>query len=54
MQDAFALAAAAVWFALNIALWVAIEGTVALFGWSLGMAAAYLAGFFAFLSHRER
>jgi hypothetical protein len=54
MQDAFALAAAAVWFALNTVLWNTIESTIELFGWSLGMAAVYLAGFFAYLSHRER
>lgn len=54
MRDALGLTAAAVWFALNIVLWVIIEGTIELFVWSLGMLAAYLAAFFAYLSHRER
>lgn len=54
MRDALALSATAAWFALNIILWVVIEGTLELFGWSLGMLAVYLASFFAYLSHREQ
>jgi hypothetical protein len=54
MQDALALAAAAIWFALNIVLWVVIETTEALFGWSVAMAAVYFAGFFGYLDYRDR
>jgi hypothetical protein len=54
MKDALALTAAAVWFGLNIVLWAVIESTLELFGWSLGMGAIYLAGFFGYLSHRDR
>lgn len=54
MQDVLALAAAAIWFAVSVFLWVTIEGTLELFGWSLGMGVAYLAGFFGYLGYRDR
>jgi hypothetical protein len=54
VKDAIALTAAAAWLALNICLWAVIDGALELFGWSLGMGAAYFGGFFAYLSHRER
>jgi hypothetical protein len=39
---------------LNITLWVVIETALELFGWSLGMGAIFIGGFFGYLSHRER
>jgi len=54
VKDVLALLAAAVWFALNITLWVVIETALELFGWSLGMGAIYVAGFFGYLGYRYR
>jgi hypothetical protein len=54
IRDGFALAAAAAWFASNIALWIVVETAIELFGWSLVMGAAYFAGFFAYLGYRIR
>ena len=53
MKDALALAAAAVWFALNIILWIVVETAVELLGWSLAMGAVYFAGFFSYLGYRD-
>jgi hypothetical protein len=41
-------------FALNILLSAVIESALELFGWSLGMGALYLAGFFGYLGDRDR
>ena len=54
MRDAPALAATAVWFALNIVLWIVVETAIELLGWSVVMGAAYFAGFFGYLGYRER
>lgn len=54
MKDALALAAAAIWFALNIVLWVVVETALELFGWSVAMGTAYFAGFFGYLGYRHR
>jgi uncharacterized PurR-regulated membrane protein YhhQ (DUF165 family) len=54
MQDALALTATAVWFAVNIILWVIVETALELFGWSVAMGAVYFTGFFGYLGYRDR
>jgi hypothetical protein len=54
VKDALALAAAAVWFAVNIVLWIVVEAAEALFAWSVAMGAVYFTGFFAYLGYRDR
>jgi hypothetical protein len=54
VKDALALAAAAVWFAVNIVLWIVVEAAEALFAWSVAMGAVYFTGFFAHLGYRDR
>lgn len=54
VKDALAPAAATVWFALNIVLWIVVETAVVLFGWSLAMGAGYFTGFFGYLGYRDR
>ena len=54
MYDALAFAAATMWLALNIWLWIVVEDELELFGWSLGLGAIYCAGFFSYLGHRDR
>jgi hypothetical protein len=53
MKDALALTTAAVWFALNIVLWVVVETALELFGWSLAMGTVYFTGFFGYLGYRD-
>jgi len=54
LRDVFALAAAAIWFALNIALWVMRLPDLAQFGWSVLLGMVFFAGFFLYLGHRDR
>lgn len=54
VKDALALVAATAWFALNIVLWAVIESALELFGWSLGLGAIWVAGFFGYLGYRDR
>lgn len=54
MMDAVALAAAAVWFALNIVLWVLRLPDLEQLGWSATLGVVFVAGFFWYLGYRER
>jgi hypothetical protein len=54
VKDTLALAAAAVWFAVNIVLWILVEAAEALFGWSAAMGVVYFTGFFTYLGYRDR
>jgi len=54
MRDALALVAAAIWFALNIALWVLRLPDLVQFAWSVVLGIAFFAGFFLYLGHRDR
>lgn len=54
MKDVLALVATAGWFAANIALWVTIPSVIGLFAWSVALGILFFAGFFAYLSYRER
>jgi hypothetical protein len=53
MSDTLALSAAAVWFALNIVLWVVVDTAIELFSWSVVMGAVYFSGFFGYLGYRD-
>jgi hypothetical protein len=54
MRDALALVAAAVWFALNIGLWVARLPDLVQFAYSSLLGIAFFAGFFLYLGHKDR
>jgi hypothetical protein len=53
VKDTLALAAAAVWFSVNIVLWVVVETAMELFGWSVAMGVVYFTGFFGYLGYRD-
>lgn len=53
MKDALALAAAAVWFALNIALWVMRLPVLVQFVLSALLTVVFFAGFFVYLGSRD-
>jgi hypothetical protein len=54
VKDALALTVAAVWFPVNIVLWIVVEAAEALFAWSAAMGVVYFTGFFAYLGYRDR
>jgi len=54
MRDAFALAAAAIWCALNIGLWAMPLSQLTLFGLSVVSGAMFFAGFFLYLGRNDR
>jgi hypothetical protein len=54
MRDALALAAAAVWFALNIVLWLMRLPDFQQFALSFLLAVVFFAGFFLYLGFRDR
>ena len=54
MKDALALAAAAIWFALNIGLWVMRLPDFAQFALSILLGIVFFAGFFLYLGHKDR
>ena len=53
MKDALALTLAAIWFALNIALWATVPSKIVLFIWSIVLGAVFFAGFFGYLGYRD-
>lgn len=54
LKDALALAAAAAWAAVNITLWIVVQSQIELFAYSAALAVVFIAGFFWYLSRRER
>jgi len=54
MKDVFALAAAAIWFALNIGLWIMRLPDLVQFGVSALLGTVFFTGFFLYLGHRDR
>lgn len=54
MKDAFALAAAAIWFALHIGLWAMRLPALTQLALSVLLGAAFFAAFFLYLGHKDR
>jgi hypothetical protein len=54
ISDVLALAASAVWFAVNVALWVVIEAAIELLLWSSALGAVYFVGFFGYRGYWDR
>ena len=54
MKDALAAAAAVIWFALNILLWVLRLPDLVQFVCSIVLGIVFFAGFFGYLAYRER
>ena len=54
MKDALALVAAAIWFALNIGLWIMQLPDLVQFAFSILLGIVFFAGFFLYLGHRDR
>jgi hypothetical protein len=54
MKDTLALAAAAIWFALNIGLWAMRLPDVAQLVLSALLGVVFFAGFFLYLGHKDR
>jgi hypothetical protein len=54
MKDALALAVAAIWLALNIALWVMHLPDLVQFACSVVLGVAFFAGFFVYLGYGDR
>ena len=53
-KDVLALAASAIWFALNIVLWILRLPDLEQFGWSVVLGVVFVAGFFSYLGYRGR
>ncbi len=54
MRDVLALVAAAIWFALNIGLWVMRLPDLVQFAYSLLLGIVFFAGFFLYLGRKDR
>jgi endonuclease YncB( thermonuclease family) len=54
LKDVVALIATALWFALNIALWMMVSSALGLFACSVVLGILFFSGFFGYLSYRDR
>jgi len=54
MRDVLALVAAAIWFALNIGLWVMRLPDLAQFAFSTLLGIVFFTGFFLYLGDKDR
>jgi hypothetical protein len=54
MRDVLALVAAAIWFALNIGLWIMRLPDLVQFAYSILLGITFFAGFFLHLAHKDR
>ncbi len=54
MRDVLALVAAAIWFALNIGLWVMRLPDLVQFAFSVLLGVVFFTGFFVYLGNKDR